>query len=599
MCCPSSHTNFRNPTQGRPDNLANVTISTDLGTRLDTSRLDQIGLLTVPAPIAGQAAYNSWIQPLIDRYGYVSNGVATGGGTVGYGTTFDKDDFFRNAAQVAYDVTLGSVVRNDVHLGLQWYTDSEDLLRSSNGWGSVTVPGGRSASLGFNGVPAYYIAAFQQQSIGAVPTIHSEYRSTNVEFNDNIAWRNLSVNLGVLASHDTLYGQGLRNDSSTLSGFSLGSTGTQYQMYDIPLKRMIQPRVGATWSYNGKDTVYASYAKYNPAGSSLPRAASWARNLAVTINAYFDASGVLYGVSPVASSTGKLFVPNLNPRQVDEFLLGTARQITPDWSARLYARYRHATHFWEDTNNNARLAFNPPSWVPRAYYIPNLADQLGQIGSGGTQNSYVITELDGAFTKYYEVTAESEWRGKNAFVRGSYTWSHYFGNFDQDNTTGAVNDMNTFIGSSNIGDGAGRQMWDMKYGNLHGDRRHMLKLYGYYQFAWNGSVGAFAIYQSGQPWEAQSYEPYILLTTSTSDSARNAEPAGSRMTPAHYQLDLNYTQNIRIAKRFNFQLAADMFNVFNKQTGYNPQPSLHSPLFGQFRSYFDPRRFQIAARFQF
>ena len=56
---------------------------------------------------------------------------------------------------------------------------------------------------------------------------------------------------------------------------------------------MIQPRLGATWAYNGRDTIYASYARYNPAASSLPRAASWDRNLATTINAHFDANGVL------------------------------------------------------------------------------------------------------------------------------------------------------------------------------------------------------------------------------------------------------------------------------------------------------------------
>ena len=68
-------------------------------------------------------------------------------------------------------------------------------------------------------------------------------------------------------------------------------------MYDIPFSKMIQPRLGATWAYNGNDTVYASYARYNPAASSLPRAASWDRNLVSTIiDIYFDASGVLFGV---------------------------------------------------------------------------------------------------------------------------------------------------------------------------------------------------------------------------------------------------------------------------------------------------------------
>ena len=46
-------------------------------------------------------------------------------------------------------------------------------------------------------------------------------------------------------------------------------------MYDLPFSKMIQPRLAATWAYNGSDTIYGSYARYNPSASSLPRAASW------------------------------------------------------------------------------------------------------------------------------------------------------------------------------------------------------------------------------------------------------------------------------------------------------------------------------------
>ena len=49
----------------------------------------------------------------------------------------------------------------------------------------------------------------------------------------------------------------------------------------------------------------------------------------------------------------------------------------------------------------------------------------------------------------------------------------------------------------------------------------------------------------------------------------------------------------------NLQLAADFFNVNNRQTGYNFQPSVHDSTFNQPRDYFDPRRFQLAARFRF
>ena len=116
---------------------------------------------------------------------------------------------------------------------------------------------------------------------------------------------------------------------------------------------------------------------------------------------------------------------------------------------------------------------------------------------------------------------------------------------------------------------------------------------------WNATLGAYFVGQSGQPWETWSYEPYIALTTSTSDASRYAEPAGSRRSDAHYQLDLNYTQNVRLFSTLNFQVAADLYNVFDKQTGYSYQPSVHSSLFGTPRLYYNPRIFQLAFRVQF
>jgi len=597
-------TDFTLLTEGRPDNIADVTISQVPGTRLDLANLDKLGLLTVPQPIDGQTAFNDFIVPLITRYGYPTNGVPTGGGFAGYATQFNQNDFFRRAGQAGYNLTLGSTVRHTLHVGYQRYVDSEDLERSSNGWGTLTVPGGRTS---FSGRQVYYQAAFQQQGTGLVPVIHSEYKSQSFEFNDALTWGNFAFNAGVVTSNDTLYGQGLRNDSSTLSGFTLAA-GNKYKMYEIPFSKMIQPRLGATWSYNGKDTVYASYATYNPAASSLPRAASWDRNLATTIRAYFDSDGVLFGSDALASSSGKLFVPDLTPRTIYETLVGTSKQFNNHWSARLYGRYRSGKHFWEDTNNAARLSsadggFNPPAGIPRELYIPDLTAQRTQIGStlnppALSGSSYVIAELDGAFTKYYEGTLETEWKNDRAFVRGSYTWSHYYGNFDQDSSA-VGNDDNIFIGSSNIADGAGRQLWNDRYGNLRGDRRHLLKIYGYHALPWNATAGLYGVAQSGQPWEQWSYEPYIALTNETIDTARNSEPAGSRVTAPHWQVDLNYTQNIRFGGHYNFQVVGDLFNVVNRQTGYNFDPRTHTSTFNTPRNYFDPRRFQLALRFQF
>src|SRR4029079_12785597 len=387
------YTHFENPTQGRPDNTSSAAINTAVGTQLDIAHLDQLGLFTVPK-IGTNAAVNTFIQPIIAQYGFQCTpqlvtagtcptaGIAAGGGLVGFGSAFDEDNFFRDAGQIAYNATLtGAHMRHNVHAGYQQYVDSEDLIRSSNGWGSINVPAG---AVSFQGTPIFYQAVFQSQGIGNLPKIHSEFRSKSFEANDTINWNNWTFNLGMVASQDTLYGQGLQNDSSTLSGFvkatATDSKARRYKMYETPFSKMIQPRLSTTWAYNGKDTVFASYARYNPSASSLPRAASWDRNLAATQNADFDASARLFAVETVASSTGKLFVDDLTPRRYDEWLFGTARQFNAALSGRASFQYRRGSHFWEDTPNNARIAFNPPATlpgtdvsIPRDFYIANLA----------------------------------------------------------------------------------------------------------------------------------------------------------------------------------------------------------------------------------
>jgi len=592
-------TDFRNPNAGRPDTILDVVPSMAVGTTLNVGALDTMGFVAIPVPITGQTAFNDFIAPLIDRYGYLQDGVRKGGGRIGAGSQFDNNDFYRQSYQLGYDVSFGRKVTHNLHVGYQWSKDQEDLYRTSNGWGSITIPGGRlncPANSTCAGQPIYYQAQVQQQGILNVPTINSQYHQQNIELNDSIRWANVTVNVGLLASNDKLYGQGLREKDGTVSGFEVAQ-GSRYLMHEIKFGDALQPRLGIVWAYQGANTVYANYARYIPTAGSLPRAASWARNSAALINVYFDQNGNFIGSTPEASSSGKIFQDDLKPRKTDEYMIGTTKDLGKGWTGRLHGRYRKSDNFWEDTNNNARLVFNPPPGIPQELYVPNLDAIRNEIGG----SSYVIAALDGAFTKYYEAGLEAEWRGRNAYVRGSYVWSHYYGNFDQDNSAGSGtgNDSNIFIGSSNIGDGAGRQLWNFKYGNLRGDRRHQLKLYGSYQLPWRASVGGYAVYQSGQPWEYHSYEPYISQTTSTSDSNRYAEPAGSRRTDAHYQMDLNYTQTIPIGDLFRLEARVDVFNVFDRQTGYNIQDNVHSANPGTPQTFYDPRRVQFALKLEF
>ena len=642
-------TDYRNPGNGpRAENVSSAQFSTQVGAQLDLTKLNEIGRFIVPTATFSSAAANAFVQPFIQQYGYVcppdaaarnlscTPGQRVGGGTVGFGQySNNQDDFYRRGAQIGYNYVLGSRFNHDLHVGYQRYVDQEDRAIASNGWGVITVPAGLGTGRGSGtcpaavcgtATPAFFVAQFNQQGIG-LPPIHSEFHSQNIELNDTIRLNNWSFNVGVLASNDTLYGQGLKR-ADNIAGF-VSSPGTKYKMQEFGFGEMLQPRLGATWAYNGTDTVWTSYARYYPAANSDARAASWDRNLQRENFAYFDANGKLIGVEANASSSGKWWQEGINPPHIDEYLIGTARQLMSRLSARVYARYRHGEDYMEDVPNDARLAVDAPAGIPHVSYVPNLTAIRTAIGSGST---YVIANLDGAFTKYYEATAESEWRATNVTVSGSYTWSHYYGNFDQDNTSfNSANDTSIFIGSSNIGDGPGRQLWNFKYGDLRGDRRHLLKLRSVYQLPWRATVGGFGVYQSGQPYQLESSLPYRAIGGSASDTNRYAEPAGTRRSPDMYNIDLNYTQNIPVTHGFNVQLAFDIFNVTDNQVGYDyetrvgsllttrtdvdtidfpssitpavlaaqkidPNARIQAPYA---RNFYPPRRYQIALRLQF
>ncbi len=620
------YTDFRNPGVGLPANVASVVPSFGAGAHLDINNLPSLGLLTVPTLLAGNTAQNAFVQPYIDKYGFINSvGVKAGGGLIGTSSlAHDDDSFFRKSGQIGYNTTFGGAISHDIHLGYQRYNDSEDRVQVSNGWGSISIPGPGPGGTAAPNCPAtacgtakqgFFVATLSQQGLGVAP-IHSEFHSQSFEINDTIHRTDWTYNLGVMASNDTLFGQGL-TPADNIAGF-VKSRGTKYKMHNTPFSQMIQPRLGATWAYNGQDTVFVSGARYNPAANSDARAASWDRNLIANVNAYFDANGNLLGVDPVKSSSGKLFVDGIKPRETTELMLGTAQQLKHGISMRAYARYRKADHFWEDTNNNARILFGVPGVKP-ALYMPDNAARLAAIGSGST---YVIAELDNAFTKYYEATTEAEWQGQKLWLKGSYTLSHYYGNFDQD-ASAVVNDASVFIGSSNIGDGAGRQLWNYKYGDLRGDRRNVLKFYGAYTLPWRATTGFFAVYQSGQPWQLESVLTYANLTGSTSDTNRYAEPAGRRKTPSHYQIDWKYTQVIAVTRGMKLTFLGDVFNVTDKQTGYNYENRVNTlgtcdptksttcyatGLIGAAgyltkapfaRTFYDPRSIQIAANVSF
>ena len=426
--------------------------------------------------------------------------------------------------------------------------------------------------------------------------IVSTTETTSLEVNDAIRYGDFSFNLGVLVSEDVLYGQGLRRAPGTYSGF-VTAPGHEYRMHTIRSQDMIQPRLGAAWRWNGRDEVVLNYARYHPAANSLARAASWDRNTRATLRVLFDEAGRIITHEPLPGSSGKVFQRGLKPRRIDEWTVGASRDLSGSLALRAHLRWRDGAHFWEDTWNGSRGYDNAPAHVDaKGLYVPDLDQVRAEIGG----SSYVIAALDDAYTDYWEAAVELEWRTSRGYLNASYVHSRYRGNFDQDNTS-AVNDANRFIGSSNLADGYGRQLWDLKDGVLRGDRPHLLKVFGTLDLPWQATAGVFGVYQSGQPWEAWDAVAYGLPSYFSS-TIRYAERAGSRRSPSHWQVDVSYAQNVvspggaTVPDRPTVRLRVELFNLFDRQTGYNMNPYVRDANFGAPRNRFDSRRVQVSIR---
>ena len=418
-------------------------------------------------------------------------------------------------------------------------------MRSSNGWGHHGA--WRPAEL--PGHADLLHGAFQQQAAGtradrSTPSTGRRASSSTTRS----AGSNWTFNVGVLLSNDTLYGQGLQRGSSTLSGYvARPAAGSQYKMYEIPFSKMIQPRLGATWAYNGRDTIYASYARYNPAASSLPRAASWDRNLATThqrpLRRQRRAVRHRRRSRPRPASCSST---DMTPPTIDEFWSARRGSSTAAGPAALYGRYREgSTSGRTRTTTRARRVQPAAPAIPRELYIPDLTRAAD--ADRHAARRYVIAELDGAFTKYYEVTLESEWRSEQG-VRARVVHLEPLlrqlrpGQLDDRATTPTSSSARRTSPTAPAGScgttataicaaiaGTCSRSTATTCAAVERDR-----------------PGVYVVAQSGQPWEPWSYEPY---RSADDEHQRHVTLRGAgRLAPDRRrtaQLDLNYTQNFR------------------------------------------------------
>ena len=255
-------------------------------------------------------------------------------------------------------------------------------------------------------------------------------------------------------------------------------------------------------------------------------------------------------------------------------MVGTARQFSNRWSARaLRALPQGQPLLGGHQQQRARVALQPAGGhSARALHRGPDASSSRRSAAARPTSSPSSTAPTRSTTRRRSSRSGAS---DKAFVRGSYTWSHYYGNFDQDNSTTA-NDANVFIGSSFIGDGAGPpalglqgrrparrppahvQALRLLHAEVERDgRRLRVRAVG----PAVGDVELRAVYRA----DHQHHRHVPVRRAGGVAPHQSARAARS-----------NYTQNFRLGGRAQLQVDADLFNVFNNQTGYNPQPAFHT-----------------------
>ncbi|MYN01485.1 TonB-dependent receptor [Pseudoduganella sp. DS3] len=400
---------------------------------------------------------------------------------------------------------------------------------------------------------------------------------------------------------------GLRNEQYS------NTTGDGDKFIDV--KDQIAPRLSASWDVNGDASlkVFGSMGRYHLQlpGQVAARAASRSTltDQDFTYTGIDPNTGVPTGLTPinVAQSpdgeTGSrkppqsVVVKDLKPNYQDELTLGFEKAWSPDLNFGLKGTYRKLGAGIDDSCDTRILydfalkngipvvskdymncfIFNPGKdvtiWVDGhdAAGNPIVSGKgkyanfsAAEIGSPKAKREYTALDM------FLEHPLRNGWYG-----RINYTLSRSKGNME--------GQTRSDTGQTDVGTSAG---WDYpefaanSEGLLPNDRKHQLKLFGFYQLTPEISVGGNALIQSGRPKTclgtneaAENGELFPPLSEEYGGPGYGAEyfwcggkpaPRGSLgRLPTERRLDLSMTYAPNYMKGLAFKM--DVFNVFNSQ----------------------------------
>ncbi|HEX7817176.1 TonB-dependent receptor [Dyella sp.] len=447
--------------------------------------------------------------------------------------------------------------------------------------GSNFVPG----TAGFpNGEGGYYVS---RNVVGNLVNVRSDQRAQYIEDK----WQ---------VSDRWLLSIGLRNDQFT-----------DYNQFGEPFIKQTKPqwapRLGVSWDVNGDSSfkVFANAGRYYlglPLNPATGAAAGY-----ISTQQYYTYSGIdpttgaptgLTQISQPVSANNSFGIPpdprtvaakNLKAEHQDEYILGFDKSFGEHWVYGAKATYRKLLSAIDDfcdvsliNTKAASLGYTVGS--TNSCYLVN----------GGAGNTFTLLDPQGnpfevplsreeigfpklkrnyyALETFVEHTFDGTWYGKL-----DYVFSRSYGDTEGQQRT-----------DTRQGGAAGSVDWDNRYvmeysnGPQGNDHTHVIKAYGYWQFApeWQASGNLQAI--SGSPEVCTGYygpdhtDPVSYGSSYRWCNGMPSPPGSHGRLPWTFQLDLGLTYRPAWADS-RLAFSVNVFNVLNQQRALFRYPASEGP----------------------
>lgn len=483
----------------------------------------------------------------------------------------------------------------------------------------IDIPGGGGpspASGGGLGTQGYYVA---RSLFSTVTDSFGEQTAFYIEDKYQVT-KNLLVTVGI---RDESFKN--QNDSKTTF---------------LEMKNQINPRFAAAWDVNGDASlkVYGTAGRYSvpiPTHISVRGAGR-----STFTDQYFtytgvDANGAPTGLTQLTTPqsgnnefgqdkvVATLSALDLKPSYQDELTLGFEKAFSPSLNFGGKVTYRKLKSTIDDFCDSRPLtryaeanniAITNPLYGNSCQTFNPGEDNtfLVQYGTSETNLTRVpLTAAQLGFEKAKRTYAAMDVFAEHPFRNGWYARANYTLSRNAGNTEGQVRSDN---GQSDV---AVTSTWDYPElmvgadGLLPNDRKHQLKVYGFYEVAKEIMVGGNFLAASGrprscigtsaQPGDSPNYANQSFWCLGSSVANNVITPRGSLgRLPSDMRLDANVAYKPDAVK--GLQLRMDVFNVFNRQAvqnvteAYNTSTRISS-LYGTPLTYTAPRSMRFTVTY--